>query len=99
MRTYVEVLALNLAGVLAQSSLAQMSSINVKTAERYDRLLAEVLAAHTQMRLHHLRTLNGRQEIDFVVEGPGRRVLAIEVKAASAVNQHDARHIELTTNR
>lgn len=164
LRTYVEVLALNLAGVLAQSSLAQMASINVKTAERYDRLLAEVglvdnlpawgfnrieriekrpkrfitdsglacaaagldasaiqddgvllgrvletfvlmqlraevLAAHTQMRLHHLRTLNGRQEIDFVVEGPGGRVLAIEVKAASAVNQHDARHIDWLRER
>lgn len=156
--TYVRVLALNLAGVLAQSSLAQMAGANVKTTERYDRILtdvglvenlptwginrleriekrpkrfmtdaglasavagldaesilddgfllgrfletlvlmqlrAEVLAAQTDMRLHHLRTSNGRQEIDFVVEGSGGRVVAIEVKAGSTVTAHDSRHL------
>lgn len=156
--TYVRVLALNLAGVLAQSSLAQMAGANVRTTERYDRLLtdvglidnlptwgvnrieriekrpkrfltdtgvacaaagldtqsilddgvllgrfletfvhmqlrAEVLASHNDMRMHHLRTLNGRQEIDFIVEGPGGRVVAIEVKAGAAVTPHDARHL------
>lgn len=156
--TYVQVLALNLAGVLAQSSLTQMAGANVRTTERYDRLLAEVglvhnlpawginrieriekrpkrfltdsglacvaagldarsilddgvllgrfleahvlmqlraeaLAAHEQMRLHHLRTLNGRQEIDFVVEGQGGRLVAIEVKAGATVTPYDARHL------
>lgn len=158
LQTYVEVLALSMAGVLAQSSLAQMAGINVRTSERYDDLLmdvglvdnlrpwganrikrlekrpkrfltdtgiaaaaarvdagairddgvllgrfleglvftqlrAEALAASTPMTLHHLRTLNGREEVDFVIEGTGGRIVAIEVKASSAVTARDARHL------
>ena len=158
LRQYVEVLSLNTAGILAQSSLAAMAGITVKTSERYDQLLtdvgivdnllpwsrnriarvekrpkrfvvdtgiamaaarldrdsilrdgtlmgrflealvymqlrAEVLAADNPMRLFHLRTANGRQEIDFVVEGPGGSVVGIEVKASAQVTAHDARHL------
>lgn len=158
LQTYVEILALSTAGVLAQSSLAQTAGINVRTSERYDHLLmdvglvdnlrpwgasrikrlekrpkrfltdtgiaaaaarvdaaavrddgvllgrfleglvftqlrAEALAASTPMTLHHLRTLNGRVEVDFVIEGVGGRIAAIEVKASTAVTAHDARHL------
>jgi len=159
LRQYVEVLSLNTAGVLAQSSLAQMAGISVITSERYDKLLAdvgivgnlqpwgrnrvsriekrpkrfltdtgvalaaagidrdsvmvdgnllgrvleglvfmqlraEVLAAEVSLRIFHLRTLNGRQEVDFVVEGPGGGILGIEVKASTQVTSRDARHLE-----
>lgn len=158
LKTYAEVLSLSTAGVLAQSALAQMAGINVRTSERYDHLLmdvglvdnlrpwganrikrlekrpkrfltdtglaaavaridaaairddggllgrfleglvftqlrAEALAASTPMTLHHLRTLNGREEVDFVIEGAGGRIAAIEVKASSAVTARDARHL------
>ena len=158
LRQYVDVLAVNTAGVLAQSALAQSASITVKTSERYDQLLAEVgiidnpqpwgrnrlariekrpkriivdsglavaaarldegtilhdgtllgrflegfvfsqlraevLAAEDRMALHHVRGLNGRHEIDFVIEGSGGRVLGIEVKASTSVVERDARHL------
>jgi predicted AAA+ superfamily ATPase len=45
-------------------------------------------------RLYHLRDLNGRREIDLVVELGGRDLMAIEVNATAAPKAADARHIE-----
>ena len=45
------------------------------------------------MALHHVRGLNGRHEIDFVIEGSGGRVVGIEVKASTTVVERDARHL------
>ncbi len=50
------------------------------------------LAVHP-VRLHHLRTAGGREEIDLLAEMPGGRVAAIEVKASAAVGRRDARHL------
>ena len=41
--------------------------------------------------IHYWRTVNG-EEVDFVIEA-GRRLLPIEVKAASRPAYHDARHL------
>lgn len=41
----------------------------------------------------HLRTKDSTREIDLIVEGDGRRVVAIEVKLATTVNDHDVRHV------
>jgi predicted AAA+ superfamily ATPase len=43
-------------------------------------------------RLHHYRDRDGR-EIDFVCEGPGRRVVAIEVKASQSPSRSDTKHL------
>jgi hypothetical protein len=56
-------------------------------------LRAELAACSSHPRLHHLRTEGGRQEIDLIVELSGGRILAIEVKAAVAVDRGDARHL------
>jgi predicted AAA+ superfamily ATPase len=45
-------------------------------------------------RLHHLRSHDGRHEIDLVAEMRGGRIVAIEVKATAAPTQSDGRHIE-----
>jgi predicted AAA+ superfamily ATPase len=45
-------------------------------------------------RFYHLRDLNGRREIDLVVELGGGDVIAIEVKATATPKVADARHIE-----
>lgn len=47
-----------------------------------------------RVRLHHARSKGGREEIDIVIELPGGRLLAIEVKATSSPRTDDARHIE-----
>lgn len=46
-------------------------------------LLKAISAGDQQIGLFHLRTAD-RREIDFVLEGPGGRVVAIEVKASSS---------------
>lgn len=47
-----------------------------------------------RVRLHHLRTKNGRQEIDFVIELSGGELIGIEIKASAAPGRRDARHLE-----
>jgi uncharacterized protein len=50
-------------------------------------------------RLHHLRTEQGRHEIDLIVELGGGRVVAIEVKAAAAPTVGDAKHLAWLRDR
>lgn len=56
-------------------------------------LRAEAVVAETRPRLFHLRTEQGRQEIDILVEIGTGSVIGIEVKAASAPGAADARHL------
>lgn len=44
-------------------------------------------------RIHHLRSQQGRHEIDLVIEIGGDRVVAIEVKASAAPKPDAARHL------
>jgi predicted AAA+ superfamily ATPase len=43
--------------------------------------------------VRHLRTREGRQEIDLIVERPDQRVLAIEVKLSATVSDDDVKHL------
>lgn len=54
-----------------------------------------VEAAHsaTRPRLHHLRTQQGRHEVDVVAELAGQRLIGIEIKATAAPTAGDARHL------
>jgi uncharacterized protein len=56
-------------------------------------LRAELPRCDTRPRLFHLRQEQGRREVDTLVEYGGGRVLAVEVKATSAPNRDDARHL------
>ena len=51
------------------------------------RVYADALHATTA----HLRTKDGHREIDLIVEGSDRRVIAIEVNLAPTISNHDAR--------
>lgn len=78
--------------------------LNGVTAERLDRepatlgpLLENLVAvellkqcgwARNRVTLYHYRTASG-QEVDFLLEGPGGRVAAVEVKSASQVQERD----------
>ncbi len=57
-------------------------------------LRAELVICRFPARLHHLRTEQGRHEIDIVVELPRQGVLAFEVKATAAPARGDARHLD-----
>lgn len=52
-----------------------------------------VYAEAVEATVGHLRTQNGDHEIDLIVEGPGMRVIAIEVKLAPTVDDKDVRHL------
>ena len=56
-------------------------------------LRPELLVSATRPRLLHLRTEQGRHEVDLLAELGGGRVIAIEVKATAAPDERDARHL------
>jgi predicted AAA+ superfamily ATPase len=56
-------------------------------------LRPEVIVAHSEPRLYHLRTEAGRHEVDVVAELGGERVIGIEIKATSAPTSRDAKHL------
>jgi hypothetical protein len=57
-------------------------------------LRPEVGLSETRPRLYHLRTEQGRHEIDLVAELAGQRLIGIEIKAGAAPTVHDdAKHL------
>lgn len=56
-------------------------------------LRPELTVSASRPRLYHLRTRQGRQEIDLVAELAGQRIVGIEIKASSAPTRADARHL------
>lgn len=57
-------------------------------------LRPELTVSAVRARLYHLRTEEGRHEIDLLVEFAGRGVVAIEVKASAAPTSRDAAHLD-----
>ncbi|MDQ1296004.1 MAG: uncharacterized protein QG608_3891, partial [Actinomycetota bacterium] len=56
-------------------------------------LRPELPALGSHARLHHLRTEQGRQEIDLLIDLGAGRVAGIEIKAKAAPTAQDARHL------
>ncbi len=56
-------------------------------------LSLRVYAQHAEGRVRHLRTRDGRQEIDLIVERDDQRVVAFEVKLSATVTDEDVRHL------
>jgi uncharacterized protein len=56
-------------------------------------LSVRVYAQRRSATVHHLRTANGDHEVDLIVEGEDRRVVAIETKLSASVEDHDVRHL------
>lgn len=52
-----------------------------------------VYASAANAEVGHLRTKSGTREIDLIVEGDDRRVVAIEVKLTQTVSDRDVRHL------
>jgi len=52
-----------------------------------------VFAQSCEARVFHLRTKGGEREVDFIVEIPDGRIVALEVKLAQGVDSHDVRHL------
>lgn len=56
-------------------------------------LTVRVIAQLHECEVKHLRTARGEREIDLVVERADGKIIAIEVKLANTVNEHDVRHL------
>ena len=56
------------------------------------------VALATRRRLYHLRTKNGREEVDLMVEMGDGKILAIEFKASAAASSADAKHLAWLRN-
>ncbi|MBL0888863.1 ATP-binding protein [Myceligenerans indicum] len=52
----------------------------------------QTYAQAAQARVSHLRTQDGRHEVDLIVERDGA-VVALEVKLATTIDDHDVRHL------
>lgn len=62
-------------------------------------LRAEAVVADCQPRLFHLRTMQGRQEIDLLAELGGDEIIGIEVKSTSAPDSSHAEHLTWLRDR
>ena len=86
-----------LGGVLGVDSAAVLRDGNLlgRLLETFvtAQLRAEATVAAARSRLYHLRSEQGRIEIDIVAELRGQRIIGIEVKASSAPTSQDARHL------
>ena len=56
-------------------------------------LSARVYAQAHEASVHHLRTEEGRHEIDLIVARADQRVVALEVKLSATVSDADVRHL------
>jgi uncharacterized protein len=62
-------------------------------------LQVRVFAQPAEGHVFHLRTRGGEQEVDLIVQGDGGRVLAIEVKLGTVVDDRDVRHLTWLSER
>lgn len=56
-------------------------------------LRPEIAVSARRPRLYHLRTKEGRQEVDLLLEFGGDRVIGIEIKASAAPKADAAKHL------
>ena len=83
------VLGVDTVGVMRDGNLLGRVLETFVTAQ----LRAEATVAAARPKLYHLRTEQGRVEIDIVAELRGQRIIGVEVKADSAPSGQDARHL------
>jgi len=56
-------------------------------------LCMHVYVQDNEARVQHMRTRNGDHEVDFIVTGPGGRIVAVETKLAATVDEQDVTHL------
>ncbi|MCY4279331.1 MAG: DUF4143 domain-containing protein [Acidimicrobiaceae bacterium] len=58
-----------------------------------------VYAQANEAKVFHLRTQGGEHEVDLIVQGVDGRIVALEVKLAANVTDHDIRHLRWLAER
>ncbi len=62
-------------------------------------LRPEVALSRQRVRLYHLRTKEGREEVDILAEIPGGKLLGLEIKATASPDSSDAKHLRWLRER
>lgn len=83
------ILGLNVHGILRDGDLLGRVLDTFVAAQ----LRAELATAECRPRLFHLRSEQGRHEVDLLAELPGKRLIGIEVKADAAPGRDAAKHL------
>ncbi len=94
-------LSARLLGVTADSLLSgrtprAMGHDGLLLGSLFESLVALSLRSYAQLHsasVHHLRTKDGDHEVDFIIEGSDRAVVALEVKLSPHVDDHDVVHL------
>ncbi len=86
---FVGVLGLDRSEVMADGDLLGRVLETFAVAQ----LRAELALIAPKPRLHHLRTAEGRHEVDVIIEVGAKRLVAIEIKATSTPDAGDAVHL------
>ncbi|MCY7300197.1 MAG: DUF4143 domain-containing protein [Ilumatobacteraceae bacterium] len=73
----------------APSTSTWLGALFESLATQSVRVYADAVSAN----VGHLRTKDTTREIDLIVKGDDRQVVAIEVKLAVTVSDHDVRHL------
>ena len=58
-----------------------------------------VYAQANEAKVFHLRTQGGEHEVDLIVQGVDGRIVALELKLAATVSDHDTRHLRWLAER
>lgn len=98
LRRYLSVLAVNTAGIAAESTLWSAAGINAKTAQAYQALfqrmfVLDLVPGRPGARHGRARPRQGRHPVRPRHAGPPPRLIGIEVKAAATVTAADARYL------
>jgi predicted AAA+ superfamily ATPase len=87
-----------LAGESPGPSVPRDGSLLGALFESLATLSIRVYAQPHDLRVQHLRMRGGVREVDLILEDRAGRVLAIEIKLAATVNDHDVRHLNWLAN-
>jgi hypothetical protein len=82
-----------LAGQTAGPDIPRHGSLLGALFESLVTLSVRVYAQANEAAVHHLRTKDGRHEVDLIVERPDQRIVALEVKLAAAAEPASVRHL------
>lgn len=88
-----------LSGAPGEPTLPRDGTLFGQLFESLVALSVRVLAQAAEATVGHLRTKEGRREVDLIVERRDHRVVAIEVRLSATVGDGDVRHLHWLADR
>jgi hypothetical protein len=83
-----------LSGMAANLAIPRDGTLLGALFESLVTMSIKVYAQANEATVHHLRTKDGRHEVDLIVERADHRVVAFEVRLGTTSDAHDTRHLD-----